>query len=581
MTRLFLLFALFSLNAHSQSFTVEADRIALPYDRTSSSTVVIEKDQFKNATTLNEVLGQVSGLVSFENGPYGGSTTYFLRGFGRGQVKIYLDGVEIVDPSDVDRSMQLQHFPLSGLKRIEVIKGSQGALYGADASGGVILLTTDDEVSASLYTSFASNETWSGGFYARDSTKDWSLMVSGDLILSEGISAYNEARIGPGAEKDFYKRTALNFAIDHKKSKVGLKVKSVDAKQDIDNSFSGDIINNDLSKYTHRIYSLHTDQDLNAQWKIKATSAYSEIKRTVQTNGFEADTKQARIEVHWLASANSASVYFMDYSKESADTSSEFKDKKQESLAFGASHNLSLEKFFSDQSLRLDKAQAYAARASGRLGLGYNVTKSLTLKTQAATGFKAPTLYQRFSGFGGREDLKATRTRSIQVSTLYQRENHNYELAVFSNSAGNLVDYDQANSVYENVGETHTYGAEWSSSYKLKSFEFLTSYTWMKARNKITGADLARRPRWFGTLGVNYSFNEKWDLRFSHKAVSKRQDEGKLPYYDLYNLGTSWKLSPQKILDFDLANIFDRQYESVRYYGTLGRNFRLQLRWSL
>ncbi len=581
MKRLYLFLYIYPVILSAQTFTVLGDRLVLPSDRSTSSSVVIEKNDFAHRTNLQEVLKDISGMNIVENGPYGGTSTYFIRGFGRGQVKVFLDGVELTDPTDIDRGLQLQHFSVTGLKRIEVLKGSQGALYGADASGGVILLTSDDSDSSNMYAGIASNETWSGGLYTQARQDDWRIRFNGDFVTTEGISAYNENRLSTSAEKDFYKRNALNLNVNNIKYKSGLSIKVISAKQDIDNSFTGDVINNDLSRYDHRIYSAFTEQESDSgQLKLKATIARSEIERIVQTNNFEGHIDQVHLELSWLASEKSSSVLFSDLSKDYATTSSEFKDKEQESIALGGTHYLSLGKFFSDQSVRLDKAQAYSSRISGRLGVGYNIDEKMTVKSQVATGFKTPTLYQRFSNFGGREDLKATTTESGQVSISYNSKSSQSEVIVFSNNANNLIDYNQANSSYLNLGETKAYGVELTSRQDYQRLSLTESITWMRARNKTTGADLERRPRWFSNLGALYKFNDSYEFRLSHQAVSKRNDQGKLPYYDLYNLGMSYSFG-DKTIDFDLNNLFGREYESVRFYGTLGRNFKLQLRWSL
>lgn len=576
-----LILFLFSPLLSAQTFTVIGDRIELPYNRSTSSSVVFEQDDFSSKTSLKEVLQSTTGLSLAENGPYGGTSTYFLRGFGRGQVKVFLDGIEISDPTDIDRGLQLQHFPLTGIKRIEVIKGSQGALYGADASGGVILLTSDDSARSKLHAGIASNETWSGGFYTQANQGDWVIRGSGDLLTSDGISAFNESRISGKAEDDFYLRRDLNLSLLNKKYQSGIRLKVVSAKQDIDSSLTGDIINNDLSRYDHKIYSVFSEQQSHSgQLKSKISMARSEIDRTVQTNSFEGHVDQVHLELTWLTNEISATTVYSDYSKDFSSTSSEFKDKEQENLALGVSHFLSLGRFFSDQSLRIDKAQAYATRMSSKLGLGYNLTEDLTLKSQLATGFKAPTLYQRFSSFGGSENLKATTTESAQIGIAYDKEIIQAEMMSFINKADNLIDYNQASSQYFNLGKTKTYGVELSGRVSFEKINFQSSLTWMKARNDLTGADLDRRPRWFSLVGVEYEFDDDLEFRASHQAISKRYDQGKLPYYDTYNLGATYSLQ-EKFIDFDILNIFDREYENVRFYGTLGTNFKLQFRWSL
>lgn len=569
------------LQTYAQTFTVLGERIELPYNRSSSSSVVIEQSEFGSRSSLKDILQTVSGLNLVENGPYGGTSTYFLRGFGRGQVKVYLDGVEISDPTDIDRGLQLQHFPLAGIKRIEVIKGAQGALYGADASGGVILLTSDDSKASRVYAGIASNETWSGGFYTQAKQGHWSIRGSGDFVSSDGISAYNEKRIPGKAEDDFYLRRDLNLSVTNTKYQTGARIKVVSAKQDIDNSFTGDIVNNDLSRYDHRIYSIFSEQKSESNQLIsKMALARSEIDRTVQTNSFEGHIDQVHLELTWLASEYSATTVFGDYAKDFSSTSSEFKDKEQEGLGLGVSHFLSLGKFFSDQSLRVDKAQAYTTRLSSKLGFGYNIDEHLTVKTQLGTGFKAPTLYQRFSSFGGQQDLKATTTKSAQLGLSYTKNNSNAEVMSFVNNAENLIDYNQASSTYFNLGKTKTYGIEMSYKLKLETFKLSSSLTWMKARDSLTGADLERRARWFSTNILEYKYSNDIELRFTHQATSKRYDQGKLPYYDLYDVGVTYQMK-DKFIDFDVQNLFDRDYENIRFYGTLARNYKLQLRWSL
>lgn len=85
--------------------------------------------------------GMIPGVVSWDDGP--GSTTMALgsiRGsssFAINYFKTYVDGVEIAAPfiaAGVDPST---------VERIEVIRGPQGAaLYGSDASSGVVQITT-------------------------------------------------------------------------------------------------------------------------------------------------------------------------------------------------------------------------------------------------------------------------------------------------------------------------------------------------------------------------------------------------------------------------------------------------------
>lgn len=577
------IFIFVSTSSQAQTFTVRGERIELPYERSTSNAYVLDKEDFVGKATINEVLAQVPGLYLSQSGAYGGNTTYFLRGQGRGQVKVFIDGVEVVDPSDIDRSLQLQHFSLAGVEKIEVIKGGQGALYGSDTSGGVILITTDKSALSSFRGAIASHETWSGGFQTQAKQGDLKFMASGDLITTEGISAYNDARVVGMAEKDFYKRSALAVGISHQPLGLSFNIRSISAKQDIDSKFSGDIVNDDLSRYDHMLYSLAVEEKKikDGEWVLKGNIAHTRVKRIIQSDRFNGETNQLHVQAKWLASPVSAAVFFADLSNDKVTAASEFSRKRQESLAIGATHYLSIGQLFADQSVRIDKAQAYATRGSGRLGIGYNIDTSLTFKAQVGTGFKAPTLYQRYSSFGGDDQLNPTESLSTQVSLLYLREKYSYEITLFNNENKNFIDYDLTTSTYKNIGETQSYGAEWASSHKIEKFTLKTSYTWLRARDKKTDKELARRPRWYGNIAGEYDVNDRLRFMASHQAVSKRDDSGKLPYYDVYKVGSSWQHNTSTLISLEVDNLFDCKYESVRTYGTLGRTYKLQASWSL
>ncbi len=565
----------------AQSFTVEADRLSLPYEKTSSESYVVDAAALADKTTIAQALQSIPGLFVADAGPFGGVATFFLQGQGRGQVKVFIDGVELVNPADIDRSAQLQHFSTAGVKRIEVIKGGQGALYGADASGGVILITTDDSVSSNMRAGLGSHNTWSAGAQTGAAFDDFTLHFDGDFITSDGISSYNESRVVGAAEEDFYKRHVLGLTLKHASTGVGVRVRAVRAKQDIDNSFLGDVKDDDLSLYDHRLYSLFGEHKLlDGRLHVKNNISFTEAENEVENTGFYGQTKQLHSEARYLISPAQALVFFGDYAQDRARVTGAFSQKRQENSSLGASYYHSWHKFFMDQSLRIDWAQAFASRLSGRLGAGYELAPGFSLRGQIATGFKTPTLYQRFSSYGN-ADLAATKTLSTQLGVRATRAHHIYNLQAFTNDADNQVDFDFLTSRYQNIGETRTYGLEYFSSHKFSAWELAPSVTWMRARNRKTGAELARRPRWFSSVNINYHWHETLVSRLNYRAVSKRQDAGTLPFFDVWELGFSYLTKNNGAIDFDIHNLFDRDYEMVRTYGTLGRSYRLQLRWSL
>ncbi|CQR73227.1 Vitamin B12 transporter BtuB precursor [Sporomusa ovata DSM 2662] len=108
-----------------------------------TTSVITDKDiEAKGARNLTEVLEDVPGLNLHKGRK--GNTAVEIRGLSSSEVKIYIDGV-LVNPlakmtssAAVDTSM----IPVDNIAKIEIIKGPAPVIYGADAKGGVILITT-------------------------------------------------------------------------------------------------------------------------------------------------------------------------------------------------------------------------------------------------------------------------------------------------------------------------------------------------------------------------------------------------------------------------------------------------------
>ncbi len=120
-----------------------------------SSVAIINQSQIKNAS-VNSVLpalNGVSGVRMEERSP--GSYRLSLRGsllrspFGVRNVKVYFDDFPLTDASG---NTYLNLIDQSGIKNIEILKGPDGSLFGAN-SGGVVQLSSfsrDKETSANI-----------------------------------------------------------------------------------------------------------------------------------------------------------------------------------------------------------------------------------------------------------------------------------------------------------------------------------------------------------------------------------------------------------------------------------------------
>jgi vitamin B12 transporter len=126
------------------TIVVSPTTIPTPSEQVASSVTVItaediQRDQRK---TVADALTSVPGLNVVQTGGPGGQTSIFMRGTNSNHVKVMIDGIDISDPSTPNGAFDFAHLLTGDIERIEVLRGPQSGLYGSDAIGGVISITT-------------------------------------------------------------------------------------------------------------------------------------------------------------------------------------------------------------------------------------------------------------------------------------------------------------------------------------------------------------------------------------------------------------------------------------------------------
>lgn len=124
--------------------SVSATGVPTPIANTGSSVTVLTDRllQEQQRRTVPDALQQVPGLNVVQTGGAGGQTSVFIRGTNSNHVKVQIDGIDVNDPSTPNRAFDFSQLQTYDLSRIEVLRGPQSGLYGADAIGGVISVVT-------------------------------------------------------------------------------------------------------------------------------------------------------------------------------------------------------------------------------------------------------------------------------------------------------------------------------------------------------------------------------------------------------------------------------------------------------
>ncbi|MEM9232907.1 MAG: TonB-dependent receptor plug domain-containing protein, partial [Pseudomonadota bacterium] len=164
-------------------------------DITASVSVLDEAQlQLRNAPFLADSLRSVPGLGVSRSGASGGLTQVRLRGAEANHTLVLIDGIEVSDPTTGETDFGLW----SGLQatRIEVARGEQSALYGSDAIGGVIAVTTESQ-GFRVAAETGSRQTARGYLSAAQPFEGFSLGGVLSAFTTEGVDTS-----GGGGEED-------------------------------------------------------------------------------------------------------------------------------------------------------------------------------------------------------------------------------------------------------------------------------------------------------------------------------------------------------------------------------------------
>ena len=586
--------AIFALGA-SQSVAQEAfalDEIIVSgslspvtQGQTGATVEIIESDDLSNDTSVIRRLDRLPGVNSTANGGVGSSSAIQLRGLPGRYVVVRINGIDMNDPSGTQSAFNFGALTPSGIDRIEVLKGSQSALYGSEAIGGVVDITTyrptEMGVTGQISTEFGSYGTKSGTLSLGLLTDRAELAFTYGRIATDGFSARAN-----DDEDDGLRQTTLlltgSYAVTDTFT-LGAAVNWRDSVSEIDRSATNNTGQNFSEELGARVYGeLVTGS-------VTHTLAYSyfDIDRR-DPNGFTTNFAGDRKRLSYLGTADLSNGYTLNFGIDRTEESfnsggeagSENTVSAQAELLFQPLDALNL-----SAAVRYDDNSAFGGKTTGRLAAAWSAKDDLTFRAVLGTGFRAPSLYERFSVYGD-PDLKPEQSRSFELGV---EKNYgalaSVKATLFYTEIDDLIDFDGASMVcssgfgcYNQVpGTTKSKGLELSTDYALSdATRIFGNYTYTDA--KTDGTRLARTPRHDLVLGFDTQFigalNAGMDLRYvaDVKASPFAPADNKVGDFTVVGANISYDFSDTAQAYLRVENLFDEDYETAGGFNTPGRS---------
>src|SRR5829696_4871985 len=132
----------FAQSVSLPQLVITANQTPTEASKVGSAVTVISGEQLRGQgfTTVSDALRDVPGVAVSQAGNRGGLTQVRIRGSESNHVLVMIDGVPVNDFANGD--FNFADFAVEDVERIEVVRGPQSGLYGANAHAGVISIIT-------------------------------------------------------------------------------------------------------------------------------------------------------------------------------------------------------------------------------------------------------------------------------------------------------------------------------------------------------------------------------------------------------------------------------------------------------
>jgi len=609
------------LAAHAQEpkrvdpVVVTATPVATPVEQLGASVSVVPGEDFQtyHYPTLDEALRSVPGVEIRRSGAYGKTTSVTIRGANANQVQVLVDGLRVKSPTlgQVD----LSDISPDLIERIEVIRGPQSTLYGADAIGGVINIITrkgkGGPIQATIqqevgtYDTLVSRATVSGAWKILNYALSASHFESNGQFQNDETDANAiSARVGATLPWD----STLDFVFRYNKNDVGVPVKGV---------FPGPqpivpIINrNARSQSETTIFSLEGKSRPVEWWETRGRLARYENSAGFQDPldpGVDFDfatfsqVNVERREAEWVNSFFigkwSTSSVGLEHRREIGENKGLFRAASETQSVFFEQQLRFFERLFLTGGFRIEDNSVFGTSTTERGSLSFLIKETGTrLRGSAGTGFRAPTFNDLFFPGFGNPALQPEESLSYDFGVDQKLWNNRIRLGLtyFQNNFKNLIACCTPLPTAPfggpfNVGRARSAGIEFTSEVDvLPNLVASLNYTYTDSENLATDRPLPREPRHRWNIGLTWEPISKLSLFTQVHVVSEQFEQFGEVYnsgYTRVDIGGTWRILErtgwlQKLeLTARISNLLNEGYAEVRGFPALGINALVGLRAS-
>jgi vitamin B12 transporter len=585
---------------------VTATKVDTPQSHLGAAVTVVTEDEVRtyNYAVIEDALRSVPGVEIARSGSLGKTTSIRIRGAGPEQVVVLVDGLRVSSPTQ--GLSELSELTLDGIDRIEVVRGPQSTLYGADAVGGVVNIITkkgQGPPQATLWVEGGSYGTIREQANVQGSFGGFNYNLSGSRYDSRGhlrqfdnddadLTSFN-GRIG----YDFPWKGELSLTGRYLNLRNDLPIGSTNPRTVFDP--------NSQSQSETYLYTLTYKQPLFAWWDLSLrysqwwnnTGFQNQPPPGTSFTNSQIDTRRQEGEFISSFHAGAWNTLTVGYENraEQAYNRGSFRAAVETNSGFVQDEIRLFDRLFVNGGVRYEDNSAFGSALTPRVAAALLIKETGTkLRATWGQGFRAPTLNELFFPDFGNPNLKPERSESYDVGfdqKVWQNRIR-FGSTFFHNRFANLIQFVTVPGSFlltpENVASAISQGVEtYLEVEPLDWVVFWANHTYLDTEDLRTHRPLRRfaNNRW--NTGVSVTPIERLNLFVQAHVVAKQFEsatQGNNPGYHRIDIGGTLRLlgrvghMDRLEMTLRIDNVTDEQYTETLGFPALGLNALVGLR---
>lgn len=589
---------------------VVADRVDTAITSLAVSVNVLDRELISalGSATLPQLLKSQVGISTTQNGGIGAVSGIRVRGQDAFRTRVLIDGIDISDPSSPQIAPRMEHVLAPALERVEVLRGTQGLLWGADA-GGVISLTSRR---ATEQPSIAvSAERGGYGFETESIVASSGATSLGEMtaVLNHvGMDGFNALKSDTQlADNDGYDNDSYRLSYTTPQWQgwsATISAREVDATTDydgcgrFDESFSF-ISSNDCSdgynNETRAVVVRHAGDGNSTQISVSE----SDSDRAYFTDGLfqfalKGSNEQMSVSHNRTLTENYDLTVGVDLDEQSYDDGfGTARSRDNEAIFMNVKR--ATNKVTLSAAVRTDDNDDFGRFTSWRItALTETGFDGVAFKTAYGTGFRAPSPYEvgsnqsPFALAEARETaLNEEQSEGWEMGLRGNQDHLSWELTYFDQEVSDAIVYSYnpalfAGGYLQIPGTSQFSGVEATAAWEIGEGVTLEGFVTDLNAEDANGNDLPYRPETTAQVSARYSA-AKIDWLLLARYTSDRSDGfgTRLNEYTVMDGSFRYAITDELNVSVRAENLTNEGYSDIVGYRSAGRTFYVGLNVSI